>query len=122
VTRALVVDDNLSLAEDLAEILASEGYEVLLFDDPQAALRQSDALTFDFALLDMRMPGLDGVTLQQKLAEQHPEARFALMTAYTEDAHIAEALACGVRRVLTKPVKVAELLRTAAELARGEHA
>ena len=108
--RALVVDDNRALAEDLGEILTSEGYEVTVFHDPMRALEQSAELVFDVALLDVRMPKLDGVSLHRHLMETHPEARFVLMTAYTEDDRIAQALAAGVSQVLTKPVTLAALL------------
>jgi DNA-binding response OmpR family regulator len=108
--RALVVDDNRALAEDLGEILASEGYEVSVFHDPVRALEESRELAFDVALLDVRMPKLDGVSLHRHLMETHPDARFVLMTAYTEDDRIAQALAAGVSQVLTKPVSLAALL------------
>lgn len=115
--RALVVDDNRPLGEDLAEILRDEGYEVALFDDPRLAMERAAALRFELALLDVRMPGLDGVALYHQLAAAHPEARFVLMTAYAEDQRISEALAAGVRRVITKPVSVRELLLLLRELA-----
>jgi CheY-like chemotaxis protein len=109
--RALIVDDNRALAEDLGEILELEGYEVVVFDDSTRALRECEMQPFDVALLDVRMPGLDGVTLHRRLLERHPNTHFFMMTAYTEDERIASALAAGVRRVLTKPVPLAELLQ-----------
>jgi DNA-binding response OmpR family regulator len=108
--RALIVDDNRALAEDLAEILELEGYEVSWFDDSTRALRECAGRSFAVALLDMRMPGLDGVALHRELLAQHPNTIFFLMTAYTDDDRIAVALAAGVREVLTKPVPLPELL------------
>ncbi len=116
--RALVVDDNRPLAEDLAEILSAEGYEVQIFDDPRRAVEQASELRFDLALLDVRMPGIDGVSLLRILAACQPEARFVLMTAYVEDHSLAEAHAAGVQRVLPKPVPLQELLQMMAELER----
>jgi DNA-binding response OmpR family regulator len=109
--KALVVDDNRALAEDLGEILSAEGYEVHVFDDPLRVLAECDDLAFDVALLDVRMPRMDGVSLHRRLMEQHPHALFVLMTAYTEDDRIAQALSAGVRTVLSKPVVLPELLR-----------
>lgn len=106
---ALIVDDNRALAEGLAEILESTGYEVRLFDDPERAARECSAVPFDVALLDMRMPGMDGVTLQQRLKAEHPQARFVLMTAYADDQRIAQGVASGVCAVLTKPVPLDQL-------------
>ena len=67
------------------------------------------------ALLDVRMPGLDGVGLHRRLRERHPDTVFILMTAYTEDDRIASALAAGVRKVLMKPVPLPDLLRALEE-------
>lgn len=116
--RALVVDDNRSLAEDLKEILEHEGYVVHLFDDPEAALRCQAELDFELALLDVRMPNMDGVTLHEHLRRAHPEASYLLMTAYSEDERLAQALAAGVRCVLTKPLSIDELLRSMAEFGK----
>jgi CheY-like chemotaxis protein len=110
--RALIVDDNRPLAEDLAEILADEGYDVRVFDRPHAALAACVEQGFDVALLDMRMPGMDGVELHRALAARHPQACFVLMTAYAEDERISAALSAGVRVVLHKPVPVAVLRET----------
>jgi DNA-binding response OmpR family regulator len=106
---AIIVDDNRALGEGLAEILESEGYDVRIFDDPHEALREAPELPFDVALLDVRMPGMDGVTLQQLLMALRPRARFVLMTAYADDQRISQGLAAGARAVLPKPVPIAQL-------------
>jgi DNA-binding response OmpR family regulator len=106
---ALIVDDNRPLAEDLAEILESEGYDVCIFDDPQAVLAKADKLSFDVALIDVRMPVVDGVELQRRLREHNPDACYVMMTAYTEDDRVAQALASGVCAVLNKPVPLKQL-------------
>jgi two-component system response regulator HydG len=111
VTRsALIVDDNRALAEDLGEILEGEGFVVRVFFDPLDAVGDSDQLNFDVALLDVRMPGMDGVELFRALARAHPGAKFILMSAYADDRRIREALAEGVELVLSKPVSVPKLL------------
>jgi DNA-binding NtrC family response regulator len=112
--RALIVDDNRPLAEDLAEILADEGYEVRVFDRPREALRACRDECFDVVLLDIRMPDMDGVELQRNLAQRCPEARFVLMTAYSEDERISAAMSAGVRDVLPKPIPIPRLLKVIA--------
>jgi DNA-binding response OmpR family regulator len=107
----LIVDDNGPLAEGLAEILECEGYAAKIFTDPLVALREASALPFDVALLDVRMPGMDGVALQQHLLKIRPDAQVLLMTAYAEDQRIAQGLAAGARAVLTKPVAPSRLLK-----------
>jgi two-component system response regulator HydG len=107
---ALIVDDNRALAEDLGEILNAEGFEVKVFFDPLEASRICDSLSFDIAILDVRMPGMDGVELFRLLVQKHPNSSFILMSAYADDRRLAQALSEGVRRVLTKPLSLPELL------------
>lgn len=107
---ALIVDDNRALAENLAELLEAEGYRTRLFHDPHAVLREEGGgLCFDVALLDVRMPGMDGVTLQRLLMAKHPAARFVLMTAYADDQRLSQGRAAGACAVLTKPVPLDQL-------------
>lgn len=112
--RALIVDDNRPLAEDLAEILADEGYEVRIFDRPREALLACGDERFDVVLLDIRMPGMDGIELHRNLVQRCPEARFVLMTAYTEDERISAAMSADVRVVLPKPIPIQRLLKVLA--------
>ncbi len=109
-SRVLVVDDNRDLAENLAEILAEEGFVTAVAFDPFDALALAGDFAFDAAVIDVRMPGMDGVTLFESLAGRHPGAVFVLVTGFTRDERIRHALEAGVRAVLPKPVPVACLL------------
>jgi CheY-like chemotaxis protein len=106
----LIVDDNRCLAEDLAEILQAEGFEVRVFFDPGAVVRVSEQLSFDVALLDLRMPGMDGVALYRALLNDHPDAAFVLMSAHAEEHQLGAALGEGIREVLSKPFSPSLLL------------
>jgi two-component system, response regulator PdtaR len=106
---ALIVDDNRSLAEDLAEILEAEGYAVNVYSDPSVVLAHAKELAFDVALIDVRMPGVDGVTLQRSLRIHHPDACYVMMTGYSDEEHLAQARASGVTAVLSKPVPLPAL-------------
>src|SRR5262245_38733873 len=117
--KILVVDDNADLAENLAEILGDEGFEVRVSTDPARALAEAQGFAFDVALLDVRMPGMDGVELYDRLRAIRPAARFVLMTAYTKDERLAQAFGLGVRKVLTKPIPIASLLETLPELGQS---
>ncbi|HJK96662.1 MAG TPA: response regulator [Polyangiaceae bacterium LLY-WYZ-14_1] len=108
-TRVLVVDDNVHLAENLAEILADEGYETVVADGPAQALEQARS-GFDVAILDVRMPGMDGVSLFGELRRDHPTATYLLMTAFIRDERLAEAVDQGIGTVLPKPVPISSLL------------
>jgi len=100
--RILIVDDNRELAENLAEILELEGLDALVMDDPRTVLESARDLRFDAALLDVRMPGIDGIDLLQELARYTPDAIYLLMTAFTREERLAER-DHRVRHVLAKP-------------------
>lgn len=100
--RILIVDDNRELAENLAEILELEGLDPVVMDDPHAVLAKAPDLHFDAALLDVRMPGMDGIDLLNHLVQHAPDAVYLLMTAFTREERLAQRDQ-RVRRVLAKP-------------------
>ena len=109
--RVLVVDDNRALAENLAEILADEGCEPTTAYSAEQALRLAEATHFDIVLTDIRMPGMSGVELIERLSARGSSTTFLLMTAYTSDQMLSAAAHLGVvRAVLAKPLAVEKLL------------
>ncbi|MEM6959278.1 MAG: response regulator [Myxococcota bacterium] len=82
--RLLIVDDNEMLAENICEFLRDEGYDVRVATNPEEALNLP---CFDGYVLDVRMPGLDGWSLRQRLVERCDCARFVLMTAFQDPSH-----------------------------------
>lgn len=108
--RVLVVDDNVLLAENLAELLDLSGFEVTVLTSPLAVLQKNESLEFDAALLDVRMPGVDGIELLGELSRAHPEATFVLMTAFTAESRLEGALRAGATAVLGKPLPIDRLL------------
>ena len=109
--QVLVVDDNRPLAENIAEILTDEGCCVRTAFSAEEALWAASELRPDLVLTDIRMPGMNGVELVQRLVLRAPAAIFLLMTAYTADAVLMSAAQLGViRAVLAKPLAVDKLL------------
>lgn len=108
--KVLVVDDNRLLAENIAEILEEEGFEARAAHGPLDALDIAEDYRFDVAVLDIRMPRMNGIALYRELAVSHPEATFVLMTAYSSDRRVIEALNAGVKAVLPKPIPLHDLL------------
>lgn len=100
--RVLIVDDNRELAQSLAELLETEGLEPVVLADPELAVREAPSLRFEAALLDVPMPGMDGLELVRQLARHAPDAAFVVMTAFARDARVAQREA-RVLRVLAKP-------------------
>jgi DNA-binding NtrC family response regulator len=108
----LVVDDNLELAENLAEILQAEGAQAVAVGGAEAALAQVRAQRFDAVLTDMRMPVSNGAALVHQLRQLDPGLPACVMTAYTSDDDLAAARREGLLAVFGKPVPVEGLLRT----------
>jgi DNA-binding response OmpR family regulator len=109
--RVLVVDDNRALADNLAEILADEGCAPTTAYSAEQALQIAQQTHFDIVLTDIRMPGMSGVELIERLSARESRTTFLLMTAYTSDQMLSAAAHLGVvRAVLAKPLAIEKLL------------
>ena len=108
--RALVVDDDRMLAQTLGEILELKGWSVQVATSGTEAVNVVAREQFDIVLMDVRMPGMDGVDAFKAMKASRPDIRVILMTAYTSEERIGEAHRAGVSRVIPKPVDVPTLL------------
>lgn len=114
----LVVDDNVALAENVADILESEGFEAVPVDSPANALEAARGRSFDAVVLDVRMPGMDGIELRERLRESQPDATFVFMTAFASDERLEAAKRSGVGGILNKPFGPDTLIRLLKHCAR----
>lgn len=112
--RALVVDDDRMLARTLGEILELKGWRVQVATSGVEAVNVAAREDFDVVLMDIKMPGMDGVDAFKAMKASNPDIRVILMTAYTAEDRIGEAQREGVLRVLSKPVDVPSLLQLVA--------
>ena len=117
--RILIVDDNKDLAENIAEILGDHGFETQVFDDPRKAQEAVAAGEFQMALLDLRMPHMDGVELFRRLRQVDPALPAVAMTAFARDEGVWAAMDAGVHAVLSKPVPPQQLMDLLATILRG---
>ncbi|MCA9637105.1 MAG: response regulator [Myxococcales bacterium] len=108
--RILIVDDNLDLADNLAELLADEGHSITTAASGEDALGISTGSTFDLVLSDVWMPGISGVELVLRLRPRVPEPVFFLMTACPSETLRREATSAGVAAIFDKPLDLAALL------------
>ncbi len=106
----LVVDDETDTCRNLSDILTDLGYQVDTALDGFAALELARTKCYDIALLDLKMPGMDGLTLYRKLRELCSQTVAIVVTAYASKATAEEALAAGAWQVLPKPVDFPRLL------------
>jgi CheY-like chemotaxis protein len=106
----LVVDDEADTCRNLSDILTDLGYDVDIALDGFAALDLARKKSYDIALLDLKMPGMDGLTLYRELRKLCSETVAIVVTAYASKATAEEALAAGAWQVLPKPVDFPRLL------------
>jgi DNA-binding NtrC family response regulator len=106
----LVVDDDIDTCRNLSDILTDLGYSVQTAHDGFAALELVRRQTFDVALLDFKMPGMDGLSLYREIKRQRPETVAIIITAYVSSATSAEAQRAGTWKVLSKPLDVGVVL------------
>ena len=106
----LVVDDDVDTCRNLSDILTDMGYHVDTAHDGPSALELARRRRYDVALLDFKMPGMDGLTLYRELRKVQAETVAIVVTAFADKATAEDALAAGAWRVLPKPVDFPRLL------------
>jgi two-component system, NtrC family, response regulator HydG len=104
----LVADDELGMRETLTDILAQSGYDVKEAADGEAALEAIRGEGFDVVVMDVRMPGRDGVSVLREVG--NPPPAVILMTAYANETQLREARRANAFAVLRKPFPVPQLL------------
>ena len=99
----LVVDDELIVRDSLDKWFREEGYDVTVAESAQDALTKMAAKRFDLALVDIKMPGTDGVELQRRMREIDPEMLVIIMTGYASVETAIAALKNGAYDYVSKP-------------------
>jgi CheY-like chemotaxis protein len=106
----LVVDDEVDTCRNLSDILTDLGYHVDTAFDGPAALELVHQNHYDVALLDYKMPGMDGLTLYREIKKLSAGTVAIVVTAYASGATAEEAMENGAWRVLPKPADLPKLL------------
>ena len=114
----LVVDDNPINLKLVSDLLAFEGYRVLKADDGEKAAVSVQEDPPDLILLDVDLPGIDGLTLTKRLKSDPPTADIIIvaLTAFAMKADRQRAVAAGCDAYVTKPINTRELPVQVAEL------
>ena len=113
--RVLVVDDEESIRELLSKTLAIERYEVDTAVDAAGALDRMRASDYDLLIADLKMPGMDGLTLIRKAKSLNADLRIIIITGYSSESSAIEAVNLGVNGYLTKPFPIPDVLAAAAK-------
>ena len=109
--RILVVDDEVDTCANLSDILVDLGYQVDVAYDGPSALELVQRTAYDVALLDLKMPGMDGLELYRRIKELRAGTVAIVVTAYASSHTAQEALAAGAWRILAKPVVFPQLMK-----------
>ncbi|MZP29895.1 response regulator [Heliobacterium undosum] len=107
--RILVVDDQAGVRSLLRIILQDAGYKVYTAVNGIEAVRKVEEGDIPFVLMDVRMPGLDGFQAMLQMMKQNPDIKVVLMTAFSDENLIQQALQEGAIGYLTKPFDVYQL-------------
>jgi ATP-dependent Lon protease len=110
--RVLVVDDEEIARKNLSHILTKENYEVVAAGDGEQAVRELGAAEFDVVLTDLRMSGIDGMSLLERIRIKYPDTKVVMVTGYATVPSAIEALQKGAFHYIAKPFKLDEVRET----------
>jgi excisionase family DNA binding protein len=117
--RVLVADDEASIRELLSKTLALAEYDVETAPDGRAAVERLRLGHFDLLIADLKMPGLDGLTLIREAKRLKSDLPVIIITGFSTESSAIDAVNLGVAGYLTKPFRVPQVLAAAAR-ALGE--
>jgi DNA-binding response OmpR family regulator len=108
----LIVDDDINICETIGLILREEGWDTEVAHTGKEAIRKSEETAFNVALLDIRLPDIEGTKLLKLLHETTPKTIKIIVTGHPALRNVVEALNDGADAYLTKPVRPEDLLIT----------
>ena len=117
--RILVVDDEAAIRDLLSKTLALAEYDVDLAPDGRTALERLRLIPYDLLITDLKMPGIDGLTVVREARRLKADIPVIIITGFSTEASAIEAVNLGVSGYLTKPFRVPRVLAAAAK-ALGE--
>ena len=118
--RLLIVDDDADFGDSLAEALEMHGHKVDIATTGEDGIAAAGRTHYDAILMDVTLPGLNGVDSLLAIQATDPETRCFLMTGYSADHLATRAIEAGAIEVLTKPLDTDELVRRLAAIRAGD--
>jgi len=118
--RILVVDDDESVRKVLAAILEEEGYAVDTAKNGREAIKKSKAKFYNLALIDIRLPDMEGTRLLTKIKDTTPKMRKIIITGYPSLQNAIEALNRGAHAYVLKPFDMEKVLEIVKEQLRKQ--
>ncbi|MGD9677973.1 MAG: response regulator [Vulcanibacillus sp.] len=114
--KMLIVDDQLGIRLLLSEVFTGEGYEVFQAANGRTAIEITQTEKPDIIILDMKIPGMDGIEILKNIRGFDSEIKVVMMTAYGELDILNEAYRHGILSHFTKPFDIGELKRAIKEI------
>lgn len=108
--RILLVDDEVVFANNMSKLLTRRGYQVKAVNGGDEALRALMDNPFDVMVLDLKMPGMDGIATMQEMRKLGLFTQILILTGHGSIDTALEAIQLGAYDYVTKPVEIAELL------------
>ena len=122
--RLLIVDDHEMVREGLKAILVADPDFAIVGEAANAdqALELIGSLQPDIALVDIRLPGTNGIELCRQASERYPETAVIILTTFTDESLVAQCIQAGARGFIVKDIERFDLKRSIRAVARGEAA
>jgi len=117
--KILIVDDEQAVRDLLSKTLTMAEYEVDTASDGRTALERLHSSAYDLLITDLKMPGMDGLSVIREARRQSPDLPVIIITGYSTEASAIEAINLGVTGYLTKPFRLPRILAATAR-ALGE--
>lgn len=114
--RILVVDDDTDAADSLAELFEMEGHDVTVAYSGETAIEAYRTVDFDIAFMDIMMPGKNGVESFFEIRRMRPDARVYMMTGFSVEQLIQQAIDHGAMGILSKPIDLSKVLSALDEI------
>ena len=111
-TNVLVVDDQIGMLETFTDILEDRGFSVATANDGFQAIRKVKEQNFDLIFMDIKMPGINGVQAFREIKKVNPNASVIMMTAYSVEDLVKEAIEEGAYTVIYKPFDMDRVIQT----------
>ena len=104
--KVLLVDDEVDFLEIMEERLSARGVDVVISESAEDALKRIDTGIFDVVILDLQMPGMNGLEVLKRIKERHPEIQVILLTGHATVEKGVEAIRLGAIDFVEKPANL----------------
>jgi two-component system chemotaxis response regulator CheY len=114
--KILTVDDAIYMRTMLKKILEAEGFNTCEAGDGEAGLAAYEAEKPDLVLMDITMPGMDGITATRTIVEKYPKAKVVICSALGQQQMVLEAVKAGASEYVVKPFEPAQVIEVVKRL------